>query len=131
MTYKYAIQNKESGQLMDYCDTEEQVQWWLGNYQIVEIVDINHASKIIVTYTELGGPWGYGHQEEPFTTYGGLKACISNLCKWMQSTASTFGPDARDVKDFFRHCSLYVNDTNKTQWLLGQIGKIDNKTIFA
>lgn len=128
---RYAIQHKNSGQLIDYCDTKEQAQWWLGNYQMVEIVDTDYASKLTVTYTELGGPWGYGHQEESFTTYGGLKTCISNLYKWMQSIARTFGPDAREIKDFLRHCSLYVNGKNKTSWLLSQVDKIDTKTIYA
>ena len=128
---KYAIQLKNSGQVIDYCDTKEQAQKWLDSYQMIEAVDIDCASKLVVTYTELGGPWGYGHQEDSFTTYGGLKHCISNLCKWMQSTARTFGPDARDVRDFFRHCRLYVNGTDKSSWLFSKIDKIDTKTIFA
>lgn len=127
---KYAIQHKSNGQLIDYCETKEHAKFFLDNYP-VELIEINKASKITVTYTELGGPWGYGHQEESFVTYGGLKTCISNLYKWMQSTASTFGPDAREVKDFLRHCRLYVNGKDKTSWLLSQVDKIDTKTIYA
>ena len=127
---RYAIQFKDNGRVIDYCETREQAEHWLNNYQ-VEIVDTTKSAKVTVTYTELGGPWGYGHQEESFATFGALLPCVRNLIKWMLETARTFGPDARDVKDFFRHCSLYVNDTNKTQWLLGQVDKIDTKTIFA
>lgn len=128
---KYAIQHKISGQLIDYCDTMEQAQPMLNWSSELEIVDTINASKIEVIYTELGGPWGYGHQEPSFTTYGGIMKCVRNLYKWMQSSARIFGPDSRDVKDFFRHCSLYVNDVDRTQWLLGQIDKINTKTIFV
>lgn len=128
---RYAIQHKSSSQLIDYCDTKEQVQKWLDSYQMIEAIDTDHASKLVVTYTELSGPWGYGHQEDSFTTYGGLKRCITNLTKWMQSTARTFGPDAREIKDFFRHCRLYINGDDKSQWLFSQIDKIDIKTIYA
>lgn len=127
---KYAIQLKESGQLIDYCDTNEQAKFFLDNYP-VELIEIDKASKIKVVYTELSGPWGYGHQETSFTTYGGLSHCITNLYKWMQSTARTFGPDAREVRDYFRHCRLYVNGDDKSQWLFSQIDKIDIKTIYA
>ena len=127
---KYAIQLKTNGQLVDYCESREQAKALLDSYP-VELIEIAKASKLVVTYTELGGPWGYGHQEDSFTTYGGLKTCISNLCKWMQSTASTFGPDARDVRDFFRHCRLYVNGKDKSSWLLSQIEKINPETIYA
>ena len=127
---RYAIQLKETGAVIDYCDTIEQANYWLKNYP-VEIVDTTKSSKLTVTYTEFGGPWGYGHQEESFTTYGAMLPCIKNLIKWMQNEARIFGPDARDIKDYFRHCSLYFNDVNMTQWLLGQVDKIDTKTIYA
>jgi hypothetical protein len=128
---RYAIQHKSNGQLIDYCNTKEQVQKWLNSYQMIEAIDTDHASKLVVTYTELSGPWGYGHQEESFATYGGLKRCIINLINWMKSEASIWGLDIRDIKDYFRHCSLYINGENKTQWLLNQIDKIDRNTIFA
>ena len=127
---KYAIQLKDSGTVIDYCDTMEQAQYWLAHYP-VEVVDTTKTSKIVVNYTELGGPWGYGHQEESFATYGGLRRCIINLYKWIQDTARTFGPDVRDIHDFFRHCSLMVNDTDKTQWLLSQIDKLSIKEIYV
>lgn len=127
---KYAIQNKRSGQLIDYCETREQVLSWLTSYP-VEAIEIEKASKVAVEYTELSGPWGYGHQEESFCTYGGLLTCIRRLIKWMQSTASTFGPDAREIKDFFRHCRLYVNGENKSEWLWEQMNKLDLKTLYV
>lgn len=127
---RYAIQSKNNGQVIDYCDIKEQAEYWLKNHP-VELVDTTISSKLTVIYTELGGPYGYGHQEDSFTTYGGLKHCIANLCKWMQSTARTFGPDAREVKDFFRHCKLYINDQDRSSWLLSQIDKINIKTIYA
>lgn len=127
---RYAIQFKSNGRIIDYCETQEQADFWLKNYP-VEIVDTTKTSKITVWYTELSGPWGYGHQEESFATYGGLKRCIINLINWMKSEARVWGPDARDIKDYFRHCSLTVNNTDKTQWLLNQIDKINRDTIFA
>lgn len=123
---KYAIQLKSSGQVIDYCETKEQADFWLKNYP-VELVDTTKVSKVTVWYTELSGPWGYGHQEESFATYGGLKRCIINLYKWIQSEVSIWGPDF----DYFRHCSLTVNNVDKTQWLLNQIDKIDRNIIFA
>lgn len=126
----YAIQSKHSGQLIDYCETKEQVRNWLNSYP-VEVVEIEHASKITVEYTELSGPWGYGHQEESFCTYGALLPCIRRLIAWMQSIASTFGPDAREIKDFFRHCRLYINGNDKSEWLWNQMNKLDLKTLYA
>ena len=123
---KYAIQLKSSGQVIDYCETKEQADFWLKNYP-VELVDTTKVSKVTVWYTELSGHWGYGHQEESFATYGGLKRCIINLYKWIQSEVSIWGPDF----EYFRHCSLTVNNVDKTQWLLNQIDKIDRNIIFA
>ena len=126
-----AIQHKVSGQLIDLCETRDQAQFWTSHYKEVELVDTDNASKIEVIYTELGGPWGYGHQEPSFTTYGGLLPCMRNLIKWMQSSARTFGPDWRDVKDFFRHCRLYVNNEDRSNWLFSQIELIHKDMIFA
>lgn len=127
---KYAIQNKVSGQLIDYCETKEQVTKLLSNYP-VECIELSKASKVSVWYTEPSGPWGYGHQEESFCTYGSIKKCIRNLYKWMQSTTRTFGPDARDIRDFFRHCSLTINGEDKTEWLLKQLEGLSLKTIYV
>lgn len=130
MIQKYAIQNRNSGQLIDYCETEEQALNWLVSYP-VEAIKIENASKVSVQYTELSGPWGYGHQEESFITYGGLLLCIRRLIRWMQSIASTFGPDARDIKDFFEHCRLYVNGENRSEWMWEQASKLDLKTLYV
>ncbi len=130
MKYKYAIQLKSTGQVIDYCNTPEQAEYWLSEHN-TELIEVAKATKLSVTYTELSGPWGYGHQEESFATYGGLKRCIINLINWMKSEASVWGPDTRDIKGYFRHCSLYINNENKTQWLLNQIDKIDRNTIFV
>ena len=127
---KYAIQLKENGRVIDYCETKEQAKYWLSNHP-VELVDTSKASKVSVEYTELGGPWGYGHQEESFATFGALKNCISNLYKWMQDEARIWGPDARDVRDYFRHCSLTINGEDKTSWLLRQVDRINVKSIYA
>jgi hypothetical protein len=130
MTQRYAVQNRNSGQLIDYCETREQALNWLTSYP-VELVEVAKASKVVVEYTELSGPWGYGHQEESFCTYGGLLPCVRRLIKWMQSIASTFGPDARDIKDFFRHCRLYVNGEDKSEWLFKQVSKLDLKALYV
>lgn len=126
----YAVQRKDNGQVVDYCETKEQAKWWLDHYEFLEVVNTN-LSHVTVSYAELGGPNGYGHQEESFATYGGLLKCIINLYKWMQETARTFGPDARDIRDFFRHCSLYVNGQDKTDWLIKQIGKLTIKELYV
>lgn len=128
MKYKYAILYK--GQLLDYCNTKEQATYWIKTNK-VNLVEIANASKIEVVYTELGGPYGYGHQEPSFTTYGGLLPCIRNLIKWMQNTARVFGPNARDIKDYFRHCRLYINGKDKSAWLFKQIDNIDINTLYV
>lgn len=130
MKYNYAVQRKDNGQVVDYCETKEQSKWWLDHYEFLEVVSTN-LSHVEVSYAELGGPNGYGHQEESFATYGGLLRCIINLYKWMQETARVFGPDARDIRDFFRHCSLYVNGQDKTDWLIKQIDKLTIKQLYV
>ena len=127
---RYAVQNIHSGQLIVYCDNKEQALNWLASYP-VEVIEIEKASKVSVQYTELSGPWGYGHQEESFCTYGGLLLCIRRLISWMQDIAHTFGPDAREIKDFFRHCRLYVNGEDKSSWLFEQANKLDLKALYV
>ena len=128
MKYKYAILYK--GQVLDYCNTKEQATYWMKMNK-VELVEIANASKVEVIYTELGGPNGYGHQEPSFTTYGGLLPCVRRLYSWMQSEASIWGPDARDIRDYFRHCRLYINGEDKSAWLFRQIDNIDIKAIYV
>ena len=125
-----AIQTIQNGQVIDYCETKDQASWWLNN-QPVEAIDTTLATKVEVIYTELGGPWGYGHQEPSFTTYGGLLKCIRHLINWMKSIANTFGPDPREIKDYFKHCRLYINGDDHSEWLWRQMNKVDIKTIFS
>lgn len=35
-----------------------------------------------------------------------------------------FGPDSRDIKDYFRKCSVMINEENRTEWFLSQVEKI-------
>lgn len=120
----YAIQRLDNGQVFDYCETREQANHWLKmNSPKFELVPTN-LSHIVVTYTELGGPHGYGHQEESFATYGGIRRCIINLYKWMQRETSILGPDLRDIKDYFRNCHIIINGKDKSEWFLAQVDKM-------
>lgn len=96
----------------------------------LQIVDQDHATKLSVWYTEMGGPWGYGHKEPSFITYGPLKTCIVRLYKWMQEESRIWGPDWREVRDFFARCSLTINGMDKTNWMLEQADSINSKMIF-
>ena len=120
---KYAVQRIDNGQVIDYVDTLEQASFWIQREEGFEIIPTN-TSSIVVTYTELGGPNGYGHQEESFATYGGIIRCIINLYKWANQEVSVWGPDLRDVKDYFRRCHVTVNGQNKTEWFLAQVDKL-------
>jgi len=128
MEKKYAVLFK--GRVIDYCDTPAQATYWMSQGP-VELVEVAKASKIVVQYTELSGPWGYGHQEESFATYGSLLTCIRRLYKWIQEQASFWGPDPREIKDFFRHCRLYINEENKSEWLWEQMDKLDLKALYV
>lgn len=128
---KYAILSKSNGQLMDYCESIEQAKWFINQSDKFELVDTTHSSKIEVIYTELGGPNGYGHQEPSFTTYGGLLPCIRRLYKWMQEEARVWGPDPRDIRDYFKNCRLYVNGEDKFDWWYNQYQKLDLKSLYV
>ena len=128
---KYAILSKSNGQLMDYCESIEQANWFVNQPDVFELVDTTHSSKIEVIYTELGGPNGYGHQEPSFTTYGGLLPCIRRLYKWMQEEARVWGPDPRDIRDYFKNCRLYVNGEDKFDWWYNQYQKLDLKSLYV
>lgn len=127
---KYAILLKSNGQLIDYCESIEQADWFVNQPNAFELVEIANASKVEVIYTELGGPNGYGHQEPSFTTYGGLLTCIKNLYKWIQSEARIWGPDPCDIKDYFKNCRLYVNGEDKFDWWHNQYQKLDLKSLY-
>ena len=116
---------------MDYCESIEQADWFVNQPDVFELVDTTHSSKIEVIYTELGGPWGYGHQEPSFTTYGGLLPCIRRLYKWMQEEARVWGPDPRDIRDYFKNCRLYVNGEDKFDWWYNQYQKLDLKSLYV
>lgn len=81
---KYAVQRIDNGRVIDYVDSPEQASFWIQREEGFEIVPTN-TSSVVVTYTELGGPNGYGHQEESFKTYGGIVRCIINLYKMYEA----------------------------------------------
>lgn len=120
---KYAIQRISSGQVIDYVDSPEQASFWIQREEGVEIIPTN-ISSIVVIYTELGGPNGYGHQEEAFTTYGGIVRCIINLYKWAINEAYLWGPSPRDIRDYLGKCQVTVNGQDKTRWFLSQVDKL-------
>jgi hypothetical protein len=128
---KYAILSKSNGQLMDYCESIEQADWFINQPDVFELVEIANASKVEVIYTELGGPNGYGHQEPSFTTYGGLLPCIRRLINWMKEEARIWGPDPRDIRDYFKNCRLYVNGEDKFDWWYNQYQKLDLKSLYV
>ena len=128
---KYAILSKSNGQLIDFCESIEQAEWFVNQPDKFELVDTTHSSKIEVIYTELGGPWGYGHQEPSFTTYGGLLPCIRRLYKWMQEEARIWGPDPRDIRDYFKNCRLYINGEDMFDWWYNQYQKLDLKSLYV
>ena len=120
---KYAVQRIDNGQVIDYVDSPEQASFWIQREEGFEIIPTN-TSSIVVTYTELGGPNGYGHQEEAFTTYGGIVRCIINLYKWAINEAYFWGPNPRDIRDYLGKCQVTVNGQDKTKWFLSQVDKL-------
>jgi len=128
MERKYAV--LLNGRVIDYCDDPSQATYWMSQGP-VEVVEIANASKVKVIYTELSGPWGYGHQEESFATYGGLLPCVRRLYKWIQEQARFWGPDPREIRDFFKYCRLYINEEDKSDWLFKQIDKLDLKALYV
>jgi len=126
-----AIISKLNGQLIDYCESIEQAEWFINQPNVFDVVDITNASKVEVIYSELGGPSGYGHQESSFITYGSLLVCIRRLCKWMQEETRVWGPDPRDIKGYFKNCRLYVNGEDKFEWWYNQYQKLDLKSLYV
>lgn len=70
------------------------------------------------------------NQEVSFETYGPLKVCIRRLYKWMQEESSFWGPDPRDVRDYFKHCTLYINEKSYTNWFQRQVESINMRTLY-
>lgn len=122
---KYAVQRIDNGQVIDYVDSPEQASFWIQREEGFEIVPTNTSSVVVVAYTELGGPNGYGHQEEPFKTHGGIVRCIINLYKWVKQEVSVWGPNLWEVKSYFRRCHVTVNGQDETEWFLTQIDKLE------
>lgn len=129
---KYAIQNKRTGATVEYCNnaTEAIAQYFLSNEEF-ELVETANKSVIKVYYCEPSSPNSYGHSEESFVTYGSIKRCICNLIKWMQETTRLFGPDARDVYDFFKYCHLEINSKDKSEWLYDQLHKMNYSILYV
>ena len=68
--------------------------------------------KIIIEYTEPSGPHGYGHKEETFKCEGSLNDCIRKYYEWVFESTRIFGPDYRDIKNYFSNCrglAIYDN----------------------
>ena len=122
---RYAIQRIDNGQVIDYCDTPEQAAGLLSiENPKMELVDTTKTSYIKAVYTELGGPHGYGHQEESFATYGGITRCLAHFYRWAKSETHIWGPYASDLKIHFRHYHIEINGEDKTDWFQAQVDKI-------
>lgn len=132
----YAIQFKVSGQLVYCCDTPEEAIGFIENNPNLEVINTTNLLKVSVNYTELGGPNGYGHQEESFASYGSLNKVISNLFKWAKEATGTFGPDYRDIKDFFKNCKVRLIINNQEEIDLTEVfnkefvDKLNNKILY-
>lgn len=122
----YSVQRKDNGAHIMNMDTIEEAQDFVKHYPECEYVSTN-TSCVIVWYCEPSGPYGYGHTEESFRTYGGIIRCYINLIKWVNDTIRTFGLDYREIKEFFRYCHLEVNEENKTTEFLEYINKLITK----
>lgn len=132
----YAIQFKVSGQLVCCYDTQEEAISFIENNPNLEVINITNLLKVSVNYTELGGPHGYGHQEELFAFYGSLNKVISNLFRWAKETTSIFGPDYREIKDFFANCKVRLIINNKEEIDLTEtfnkefVNKLNSKILY-
>lgn len=106
--------------VLDKCDNisdfSNWIEWCKNKGIRYKIVDMSKASSIKVYYTEMGGSSGYGHQEVSFEMYGGIVTCLHCLGNWAKDIQSTFGPDYRDIRDFFKQCRCYVNGEDKSEW---------------
>ena len=122
----YSIQRRDNGVHIMHVDTIEKAQNFLKKYPECECVSTN-TSYVIVRYCKPSGPYGYGHSEESFRTYGGIIRCYINLIKWVNDIIRTFGPDYREIKEFFKYCHLEINEENKTTEFLEYINKMITK----
>lgn len=55
----------------------------------------------------------------------------SNKCRRGTCTSITEEDEPREIKDFFKYCSLEVNHRDKSNWLREQVKKLDIHTIYA
>lgn len=127
------------GEFMDICckaydpkDLERLYNSFKADNTPCEIINCDNASHLSVTYTEVGGPWGYGHQEVSYETYGGIVTILKRFVNWVKDTERAFGPDWRDVYDYFRHCSILINGEDKTDWFRkNYVSKLNKDIYFA
>ena len=130
----YAIQLLKTGEVYTTFESIQEAQKFMNNYpkssELFTCVDTTNKSKLSVEYAEMSGPWGYGHQEVSFETYGSLMECIRRFYNWVFETAKVFGPDWRDVYDYFRNCSLIINGKSYDNWFIKQKEKITKDKIY-
>ena len=125
----YAIQHRNTGDFIFEVKHLSDANKILQDKNF-EAIDIDNASKLEVWYTEIGGPHGYGEHSPEFITHGSLLRVVINFYKWVQRTTKVFGPDWRDVRDFFNHCNLTINGQDKTSWLIKEVDKLNRNKIF-
>lgn len=77
--------------------------------------------KLEIIYTELSGPNGYGCQCPEVSVEGSLNDIIREIHKWIGSSMSIFGPDPRDIKDYFKNCRAYIDGH---QYLCSPLGDL-------
>lgn len=128
-----------AGDMMDVmitCDDMPSLEPMIANlreqnvrYEIAECESLSH---LVVSYTELSTPNMYGHHEISFETYGGIVTVLNRLVNWVKHTERVFGPDWRDVRDYFRHCTVMINGQDKTEWFRdAYVSKLSKDMYFA
>lgn len=122
----FAVQHKETGQLVDLFPNLESAKAVLDRYDYLEVVS-GSMPKLEVWYTEWPGPHGYGCNTPEFTTYGSIKLVLTRLKKFEQQSARLFGPDFCDIRGYLRKCHIYINDNDFTEkWLKYVDSKYNN-----
>lgn len=114
--YALIINNTFIDKAESVSDLNEMMNWAKTQNYLCKIVNIEKASSIKVYYTELGGPNGYGHSETSFEIYGGIIYCLHCLGNWAKSAQRIFGPDYRDIRDYFKCCRCFINGEDKSEW---------------
>lgn len=125
---EWAVLRRDNGQLVDKYPTKESADKMTSNApEYLETAYVANASKLEACYVEMAGPNGYGCNIPEFTTYGGIKRCIINFIKWAIESAKTFGPDARDIADYYRNLRIYVNGESHSDWWYENYPKLVEK----